>query len=1117
MPRFFIAVFLHLLAVTGAMAADWPMYRHDAERSGVTAESPAFPLFERWVYRSPAAPVPAWPAPQINVERPKVAFDNALQTIAVGDAIYFSSSVDNQVHALDAATGRTRWRFFTDAPPRLAPTYAGGRLFFGADDGKAYCVSAADGKLVWSYDATPRATCVIGNARVMSLFPVRTDVFVDGDRVYFGSGIIPYELPTYVSLDAATGKPVAWKDRGAKAWINYSPQGYQLKSARGIVVPNGRGMPVTFDTQSANPVYRLIASGNRDSGGDYETIINDRIYVGTQGKLHIFDTRTGEPKLPWSAARMAVASRDFYFVFSLPTLPSLLPVRGTPPRAGIVAFDRAAADKSPERDPTAADAPVRWRRDRDDVATIILAGDRLIAGCNGEVIALDAATGADVWQAKVDGVATGLTFANERLLVSTTTGAIHCFAADAGGEMKSHAPEQPIASPRTTESQRIAERLIRETGVTRGFALLVGGDAPDVAIELAKRSEFKITCVEPDASRLRAAREHVDAAGLYGHRVTVNGVIAGGTASMMRFPFPDYAGNLVACLDATSAAAGVSDELLRVLKPCGGVMLVASPPPQVALDAWRKAGELTRDVAITESQGGWTKLVRGELPGSGWWTHTYGDAGNSGSSGDRLVKDQLEVLWFGEPGPAEFVERHLRATAPLVWKGRAFTQGWNFATRKNSVICFDAYNGLRLWERELPGALRLSLPAVSGNIACAGDSVYIATDSRCHRFDAVTGKTIAVYETPARADGSKPMWSYLAIIGSTLVGGTTSASYKPDFHETRRNNFFGDDNDGSRYSDAVFAIDITTGRQAWKREFAEVRDSTIAVADGRVLMADNRTGPTTRPYLNPLVKKTSSKDASAKQDDESSHDPLGEEDADASKAAGEVDRLGRRMNAANIPPMLRTVVALELATGKTAWEKDVDLGGCGRWDAAPQQSAPGYGEIQALCKDGVLLLAAAYHQHDSPSEAEKESRRAVALSAKDGSMIWSRSVSNRNRPIILGETFLAGNFLRDLHTGDPLTKRNAKNGADEPWQVIHGHACGTPAACDSMVFYRGGWRNIASGKFDQLSGIRAGCFINVIPAGGIVVQPEASTGCTCSYNNLYLVQCSIAFKPVAPR
>ena len=77
-----------ILGLTGALAraGDWPMYRHHTARSGVTDERPGLPLAGQWVYRAPVAPTPAWPAPQINVERPKVNFDNALHAIAVGGA-----------------------------------------------------------------------------------------------------------------------------------------------------------------------------------------------------------------------------------------------------------------------------------------------------------------------------------------------------------------------------------------------------------------------------------------------------------------------------------------------------------------------------------------------------------------------------------------------------------------------------------------------------------------------------------------------------------------------------------------------------------------------------------------------------------------------------------------------------------------------------------------------------------------------------------------------------------------------------------------------------------------------------------------------------------------------
>ena len=40
-------------------------------------------------------------------------------------------------------------------------------------------------------------------------------------------------------------------------------------------------------------------------------------------------------------------------------------------------------------------------------------------------------------------------------------------------------------------------------------------------------------------------------------------------------------------------------------------------------------------------------------------------------------------------------------------------------------------------------------------------------------------------------------------------------------------------------------------------------------------------------------------------------------------------------------------------------------------------------------------------------------------------------------------------------------------------------------------------------------GIRPGCWINALPAGGLVLMPDATDRCTCSY----LIKASIALAP----
>ena len=48
----------------------------------------------------------------------------------------------------------------------------------------------------------------------------------------------------------------------------------------------------------------------------------------------------------------------------------------------------------------------------------------------------------------------------------------------------------------------------------------------------------------------------------------------------------------------------------------------------------------------------------------------------------------------------------------------------------------------------------------------------------------------------------------------------------------------------------------------------------------------------------------------------------------------------------------------------------------------------------------------------------------------------------------------------------------------------------------------------------RLTGVtRPGCWINIIPAGGLVLIPEGSSGCTCNF----AIQTSLALRPIPGR
>ena len=78
-----------------------------------------------------------------------------------------------------------------------------------------------------------------------------------------------------------------------------------------------------------------------------------------------------------------------------------------------------------------------------------------------------------------------------------------------------------------------------------------------------------------------------------------------------------------------------------------------------------------------------------------------------------------------------------------------------------------------------------------------------------------------------------------------------------------------------------------------------------------------------------------------------------------------------------------------------------------------------------------------------------------------------------------------------------------------------GHGCGTLSACRSGLFFRAGnpaMCDPVTGEKIRLTHVtRPGCWINIIPAGGLILIPEASSGCTCNFG----VQTSLALIPAS--
>ncbi len=1086
-PRILAAALALALAAAPTKGADWPTYRHDPQRSGISTEPMKAPLSQEWVFTATYGPSHAWGDPQSKpvesqLELPRMRFDDAFHVAAVGDLVYFGSSSDTKVYALDAKTGQIRWEFFTEGPVRLAPTVWKGKVYVGSDDGKVYCLDAGDGHEVWRFSAAPGADKVLGNGKMISIWPVRTGVLVDDGIAYFGAGVFPAEGLYLYAVNAADGK-LLWKNdtygRGGMGTV--SPQGYMVASKERLFLPSSRSMPAAFSRKDGRFLFHRNPSWRRDGlfGGTFTMLAGDLLFNGTEQMLGVKES-SGQLVVTEGSRRLVVDKDLAYLLTGSEAMaidraawivmggsgPLQVKLRGFQKQINYLKrreksdpnAKRQMANVQKQIDGLAAKEKRRsdaakWRTACEYSDSILLTRGMMFAGGQDVVVGFDTASGKKVWSAKVSGKARGLAAAGGRLLVSTDKGSIHCFVPGKGGKGGKVSPQitaEPFPKNKLTRLYAdAADAIVKETGIKRGYALVLGGTGRQ-ALELAKRTDLLIYLVDPDAKRVAAARKALTAAGVYGGKVVVM------QAPTDKLPFADYFANLIVCEEPFFLGKGMpaAGEILRMLKPCGGVAYVgwrhsaaSSVPPRLRhwLADLRKAlaglGE-TGTKIIGEDD--CARIIRGPLKGAGSWTHQYAEPGNTACSDDQLVRGPIGLLWYGEPGPGRMANRHASAASPLAIGGRMFVQG------ENIIMAYDSYNGLLLWEREIPGAMRLRLKGGSSNLAAGADSLFVSVGDTCLRIDQATGKTLKTYQIPPAKDKKRHGWGYVACVGDLLYG--------------------------SSGSDCVFAVEIESGRTRWVHEGKSIMVATICIGDGRVFFVDR------------AVTK--------------------EQQEQCLKTIPEKDRRDRRGRA--IKPDVRLVVALNAKTGALEWAWPQYVSDC-------VNISKGGGDLTVMYANDVLLLCGQPWNGHFWREffAGDFSRRSlIALAGDDGRPLWSGRKGYRSRPLIVGDRIIAEPWAHDLKTGAEKLRVHPVTGAKSKWQMSRpGHHCGNIAAAPNALFFRSGVTAYYDLNGDygtaHFGAQRPGCWINSIPANGVVMMPEAASGCVCPFS----LQCTVVFAP----
>ncbi|XAM01363.1 PQQ-binding-like beta-propeller repeat protein [Phycisphaeraceae bacterium D3-23] len=395
-----------VLLALGVQAEDWPTFRHDVSRTGTTAEQlDATRLGEAWVHEAAEPPLPAWPGPArwdayaAIKDLPSMRnYDPCYHTIAVGGAVYFGSSTNDSVTKLDAETGEVVWTFTTGGPIRIAPMVHEGKVYFGSDDGAAYCVDAETGDEVWRFDVTPGERMVLNNGRAIAFHPVRTGVVVRDGIAYFGASLLPWKESYLVGVDAQTGE-VGGAGTFRQRVEGQTMEGAMLATDSELILPQGRVAPMRFDRATGE------ANGSLGGGGGVFVVITADQHILRQGQARAGGLVGNDQVAQYSRGHALVVSGIYGFLLDL---------------ENVIGLDMAEGKEL-------------WRHKLEGPADLVLAGDTLYVGSNGRVSAYNAVEGTRVWSAEVSGTAHGLVVANGALLVSTDAGTIHCFVEAAPG------------------------------------------------------------------------------------------------------------------------------------------------------------------------------------------------------------------------------------------------------------------------------------------------------------------------------------------------------------------------------------------------------------------------------------------------------------------------------------------------------------------------------------------------------------------------------------------------------------------------------------------------------------------------------------------------------------
>jgi outer membrane protein assembly factor BamB len=526
---------------------------------------------------------------------------------------------------------------------------------------------------------------------------------------------------------------------------------------------------------------------------------------------------------------------------------------------------------------------------------------------------------------------------------------------------------------------------------------------------------------------------------------------------------------------------------------------------------------------VISQEGGGLALSCEKTPEAGAWTSLYGNVGNTACSADEWDDGPLGVQWFEESDASDRLASLGRAESPLAMGGRVFFLDGE------KIVARDIANGTRLWERELPGVLRIRVDVDGGNLSLTRDGLFAALPDRCLRLDPLTGHTVSEYPLPG---GNGARWGFLQAHNGRVWGSVAEplASdflvFRKRFRELGRwptpqeadDLFMGEEK--ARYEsfydryvasnpnhpeevlesmlhDGEFWL-YEEGFPSWDAPVTPAAAWTDRLlASDTVFALDVQPGQTLWTYRGRRIPNTALALDGAAQGGRLFLVEEGGADVDRSAAVREVGQLVAtgvycESDESLLKPAQRDVrrlVALEADTGKVLWKKTLDLTGCGG------------DRMELTCARGLVLFYGHYANEDHAlfRSGKLAWRRVTAVSAETGRGVWSRPLNYRGRPVVVGDTLVAQPRLFDLETGKVKMRKHPVSGEKVEWGMVStGGSASLATASSHTLCVCSDFLSACDLRRDEgatlSAGENPGAWVQAVPVCGGVFLTESGRG-----------------------